>query len=173
MSNTTKTIWGFVVSVIEKYTPLKFGGDAIEDVFNYLQISNTLSTSGQPTEQQFHAIRDAGFNTVINLLPRDTENSLKNEEILLAELGIRYIHIPVSYTPKEEDFNQFVKSMQTVADEKVWIHCAANARVSAFLYRYRCSVLGEDEATAESDLRKIWSPFGVWKKFIFRGRATI
>ena len=58
----------------------------------------------------------------------------------------------------EEDFNQFVKSVQAVADEKVWIHCAANARVSAFLYRYRCSVLGEDEPTAESDLRKIWRP---------------
>lgn len=173
MSNMTKTIWGFLVSVIEKYTPLKFCGDAIEDVFNYLQISNTLSTSGQPTKKQFHAIRDAGFNTVINLLPRNTENSLKNEEILLSELGIRYIHIPIGYTPKEEDFNQFVKSMQAIADEKVWIHCAANARVSAFLYRYRCSVLGEDESTAEHDLRKIWSPFGVWKKFIYRGRATI
>ena len=169
MSNTVKTIWGFIVSLVEKYTPLKFGGDGIEDVYNYLQMSDALSTSGQPTEKQFHAIRDAGFTTVINLLPHDTENSLKNEEALLTSLGMRYIHIPVNYTPTEENFSQFVSSMQATANDKVWVHCAANARVSAFLYRYRCSVLGDDEQTAKNDLQKIWEPFGVWKKFVYRG----
>lgn len=166
-SNTAKTIWGFVVSMVGKYTPLKFGGDAIEDIYNYLRISDTLSTSGQPTENQFHAIQEAGFKTVINLLPHNTENSLKNEAELLTTFGIRYIHIPVNYkNPTEEDFKRFVRSMQAVAAEKAWVHCAANARVSAFLYRYRCSVLGEDEHIARNDLQKIWAPFGIWKKFI-------
>ena len=36
MSNTAETLWGFVVSMVEKCTPLKFGGDAIEDVYNYI-----------------------------------------------------------------------------------------------------------------------------------------
>ena len=165
-SNTAKTIWGFLGSMVSKYTPLKFGGDSIEEIYNYLPISDTLSTSGQPTENQFSAIRAAGYKTIINLLPHNTENSLKNEEVLLTTLGMRYIHIPVNYTPTEDNFNQFVSSMQAVSGEKVWVHCAANARVSAFLYRYRCSVLGEDEPTAKKDLQKIWEPFGVWKKFI-------
>ena len=92
-----------------------------------------------------------------------TENALKNEEALLSQSGMRYIHIPVNYTPTEENFNQFETSMQETVDEKVWVHCAANARVSAFLYRYRCSVLGEDEPTARKEMQKIWEPFGVWK----------
>jgi len=169
MSSTTKTIWGFLVSLIGKYTPIKFGGDTIEDVFNYLKISETLSTSGQPTEKQFHSIRNAGFTTVINLLPHDTENSLENEDKLLWRLGLRYIHIPVRFIPKEEAFHQFVESMETAANEKIWIHCAANARVSAFLYRYRCSVLGEEPSIVKQDLHKIWTPFGIWKKFLHQG----
>ena len=165
-SNTAKTLWGFLRTMVSKYTPLKFGGNAIEDIYNYLPISDTLGTSGQPTVEQFHSVRAAGYTTVINLLPHDTENSLKNEAAL------RYIHIPVRYTPTEENFTEFVRSMQAVSEEKVWVHCAANARVSAFLYRYRCAVLGEDEVTAKEDLKQIWEPFGVWKKFISRGGTT-
>lgn len=43
--------------------------------------------------------------------------------------------------------------MQGLGDDKVWVHCAANMRVSAFIYRYRCTVLGEDRDTAARDLQ--------------------
>ena len=168
MLNTIKTTFGFLLSVIGKYTPLNFEGNTIEDTYNYLKIADSLTTSGQPTEKQFHLIKKSNYETVINLAPTSVlENSLKTEQLLLQELEIEYIHIPVDFkNPTEEDFQKFSNCLQASQDQKVWVHCAANARVSAFIYRYRCSVLGEDEEMAKIDLQKIWEPIGVWKKFI-------
>lgn len=169
-TNIAKTSWGFFISLIEKYTPLRFRGDAIESVFNYLPIDGRLCTSGQPTEQQFANIQGAEYTQVINLAPHATENALSDEASLLAKLGLRYIHIQVDFkNPTEKDFEQFASTMQAIAQEKVWVHCAANMRVSAFLYRYRCAVLGADPDTARRYLEKIWEPFGVWKDFISPG----
>jgi len=168
-SNTLRTVLGFLRSVLERRTPLKAAGDSIGDIYNYLRIDDRLATSGQPNEQQFALIRDAGYGTVINPAPSSVlENSLTDEGALLEDLGIEYIHIPVDFkNPTEDDFANFVHSLvENKPDQKVWVHCAANMRVSAFVYRYRCSVLGEDEVNAGTDLRKIWEPFGVWKTFI-------
>ena len=70
--------------------------------------------------------------------------------------------------PREQEYEKFVAAMQAAAGKKVWVHCAANARVSAFVFRYRCGILGEDNQAARQDLEKIWHPVGVWKKFIRR-----
>ncbi|MCY4427185.1 MAG: protein tyrosine phosphatase family protein [Halieaceae bacterium] len=171
-TNIIKTVWGFLLTVVEKYTPLNLKSDSIDDTFNYLQIHENLATSGQPTEKQFSLIAEAGYRVVINLAPASVlENSLHTEASLLESLGIRYIHIPVNFTnPTENDFDQFVNSLESATEEKVWVHCAANARVSAFMYRYRLSVLGEDEQIAKQDLHKIWEPFGVWRKFVSSNR---
>ena len=95
-SSTLKTVVGFLISVIERHTPLRLHGDRIEDIYNHLQINDSLATSGQPTERQFELIRDAGYRTVINLAPSSVlGNSLNDEGTLLAGLGIAYVHIPV------------------------------------------------------------------------------
>ena len=167
-SNTLKTILGFLRSVVERRTPFVSSTDSVDDIYNYLNIDDLFATSGQPNEKQFGLIRDAGYETVVNLAPSSMlENSLTNEGALLSELGMEYIHIPVDFkNPTEGDFAMFLHSLEESAKRKVWVHCAANMRVSAFTYRYRCSVLGEDERTASADLHKIWEPFGVWKRFI-------
>ncbi|MGB1258078.1 MAG: protein tyrosine phosphatase family protein [Thiolinea sp.] len=167
MRNTFKTLLGFVASVLEKYTPLQISGGKLEDTYNYLRIDDRIATSGQPTESQFRLIRDAGYTTVINLAPQSIlENSLKTEAGLLNELGMQYIHIPVDFKqPTEHDFKEFVAVMQATAKQKVWVHCAANMRVSAFIYRYRCTVLSEDQQSAHIALLQIWEPVGVWRRF--------
>ena len=135
-------------------------------VYNHLVISDALHTSGQPTPAQFQAIKEAGFTHVINLAPSHTANSLKKQPQILEKLGLRYTYIPVDFkAPNDEDFAAFTTAMSEKPDEKIWVHCQANMRVSAFIYRYRCETLGEDEATAREDILKIWEPFGVWKKF--------
>jgi len=168
MLNTIRTTLGFFVAVIEKYTPLSFRGEGLEHTYNFLKISDDLATSGQPTEQQIRLMKEAGYQTVINLAPSSVlENSLQTERSLLASLDMQYIHIPVDFSnPTEHNFERFVSSMQAHSNQKVWVHCAANARVSAFVYKYRCVVLGDDKQKAEEDLKKIWEPWGVWKAFI-------
>ena len=167
VSNTFKTLIGFLVTMIRKYTPLKLSKDTLEGIYNYHYISDTITTSGQPTEEQFELIKDAGYQSVINLAPHNVENSLADENALLNELGLEYIHIPVDFkNPTNEDFQEFVVSMKYSSTEMTWVHCAANMRVSAFMYRYRCEVLREDIAVAKLDLENIWKPFGVWKEFV-------
>jgi len=165
--NTLKTVYGYLVTLLEKYTRLKVSGDTLAGIYNAHRVSERVFTSGQPTEVQFHAIRDAGYEAVINLAPHDAENALPDEASLVKAIGLDYIHIPVDFSrPTEKDFQQFVSAMSACSGARLWIHCAANMRVSAFMYRYRCDIEGMDRQQARNDLRRIWEPFGVWKKFV-------
>jgi len=169
MFNMVKTVAGFLVTMIEKSTPLKFSRDGFEDVFNYLQISEKLHTSGQPTAAQFESIKNAGFDHVINLLPEGHENALNGQAEILDLLGLPYTEIPVHWNnPTEDNFSDLVELLTEGADQKLWVHCAANARVSAFIYRYRRDVLGEDDTLARAEMLKIWNPnsLRVWKAFV-------
>ena len=162
-----RTLWGYFGTLIAKYLGLKRGRADIDSIFNYVQITDKLSTSGQPTEEQFAAIRDEGFETVINLLPQEKENALKNEAEVVHALGLDYVYIPVVFTkPNEENFAQFVAAMQEYAASKVWVHCAVNARVSAFVARYREEILDEPRETARAPIKQIWEPYGVWLDFL-------
>jgi len=166
-ANTLKTVLGFFSSLITRYTPLDLSKDTLEGIFNFLPISDSILTSGQPTEGQFQHVKNAGVHHVINLAPHDAENALADESATLQSLGIQYTHIPVDFrNPTEEDFAQFCTAMTDLGNEPVLVHCAANMRVSAFLFRYRRDVLGEDPGTLIVDLHRIWQPAGVWKRFL-------
>ena len=138
-------------------------------IYNFRRLSPNLTTSGQPTEEQFAQIASAGVRTVINLGMSDSPHALPNEAELLAGLGLRYIHIPVDFAePKESDFELFADALDGLGDTLLHIHCIANYRVSAFLYRYRRERLGWTEAEARPDLDALWQPEGIWADFISR-----
>ena len=142
-------------------TPDDFG------IYNFRRLSPTLTTSGQPDEAQFAALRDAGVEAVINLALADSPRALADEPATLATLGLRYVHIPVEFAaPSDADFETFAAAMDTLGDATVHVHCAANYRVSAFLYRYRTERLGWTEEAARPDLDAVWAPDAVWQKFL-------
>jgi len=164
--NTIKTALGFLGTMARKYTSFDLSGDDTTSIYNHLQITEGLHTSGQPTAKQFVAIKSAGFLRVINLAPAGAENALPDEATTLSELEMDYIHIPVDFqNPTLKDFEQFCAAMEAAGEEPIWAHCAANMRVSAFVYKYRRDVLGDDESDARKDMNVIWEPFGVWKEF--------
>lgn len=172
-ANTFKTVCGYWLTILRKYLPVQVGARRLTDIYNYVPIAPTLATSGQPTEKQFALIRDAGFTTVVNLAPHSAENALRDEPAVLASLGLRYVHLPVDFkNPTDADFVRFAETLRDARDEKVWVHCAANMRVSAFIYRYRCAVQGENPQAAVADLEKVWKPTGVWKTFIGAGGSA-
>jgi protein tyrosine phosphatase (PTP) superfamily phosphohydrolase (DUF442 family) len=141
----------------------------IEDIYNFLQLSDRMATAGQPTIEQYPAIANTGYQVVINLALKKSLNAIENEDAIATNLGLEYIHIPVLWeTPTIEDFQAFVRVMDTNVERKILIHCAANMRVSAFVYLYRQIYLGVDEATARQDLVKIWTPNDVWQIYIDR-----
>ena len=166
-ANTIRTITHYFGTVIAKYLGLKRGRSELESIFNYVKITENLSTSGQPTEEQFTSIADAGFETVINLLPREKENALKTEEEIVRGLGLDYTYIPVKFAaPKEADFVKFTQVMRANQGKRIWVHCAVNARVSVFVARYRHELLGEPLQQAREHISEVWEPFGAWPEFL-------
>lgn len=172
-SRTLKTVLGYSLSLIEKITGVNFKKNNLTSIFNYLPISSNIATSGQPTAQQLGAIRSDGYQKIINLAPPIGENSLANEADLVADLGMDYINIPVDFShPTEADFEQFVLHMQNQDSQKIWVHCAANMRVSCFIFKYRTAILGGNLSDAEAELKKIWQPNKLWQDFIDKPRSV-
>ena len=158
-SRILKTVLGYGLSLIEKITGVSFKKNNLTSIFNYLHISFNITTSGQPTRQQLDAIQSNGYKKIINLAPPIAENSLANEADLVADSGMDYINIPVDFShPTEADFEQFVLHMQNQDSQKIWVHCAANMRVSCFIFKYRTAILGENLIDAEADLKKSGNP---------------
>lgn len=146
---------------------------ALDEIAHYLPLTDAIATSGQPTAAQFAAIQQAGYEVVINLALPTSTGAIANEAELVTGLGLTYIAIPVLWeTPQPSDFEQFCAAMQAHAHQKVYVHCAANMRVSAFMYLYRVLVLGTDPAIAATSLHQIWQPNPTWQQWIDTMLAT-
>ena len=169
MANTFNTVMGYYATRVRKRLGWSGNIRDLTDIFNFIQLDDRVATSGQPTEQQLNLIKEAGFTTVINLAPKDHENALGNEDQLLQDLGLRYFHLPVVFTnPTRGDFERFIETFESCNDERIWVHCAANMRVSAFFYKYRVERLGWSAESAKADMDKIWEPgkvMEVWQTF--------
>jgi protein tyrosine phosphatase (PTP) superfamily phosphohydrolase (DUF442 family) len=146
--------------------------ERIEDIYNFLQLTDRIATAGQPTESQYPTIATAGYQTVINLALTESTNALPDESEIAANLGLEYIHLPVAWeAPTLEDFQEFANVMQANSTKKIFVHCAANMRVSAFMYLYRQIYDRVDAETARLDLEKIWVPNQIWQTLIDRIRS--
>lgn len=135
---------------------------------NYRAVDESLATSGQPSEAQLRAIAEAGFTTVINLaLHDDPRYSLPNEAGTVQSLDMAYVHIPVQFAaPTQADLDAFFAAMEAHHGQKVWVHCAANMRVSAFLGLYRVIRQGWECERAFAFMNDLWQPNEVWSSFI-------
>lgn len=107
----------------------------LSEINNFYYLTDRIAASGQPSESQIQEIRDAGYEVVINLgLLGDPEYSLPDEKGTVEKLGMRYSHIPVQFDhPTTKDLDAFFQVMQENESRKVFVHCAMNYRVSAFM----------------------------------------
>jgi protein tyrosine phosphatase (PTP) superfamily phosphohydrolase (DUF442 family) len=138
---------------------------ALTDIYNYLHLTDQVATAGQPTDEQLHAITQEGYEVIINLLPG--EHLQVGEQEFFEAAGVDFIHIPVLWNePTLAEFEQFVEAMQTHRERRIFIHCAANMRASAFCYLYRTLCLGICPETALADMSRIWTPNPIWQRFI-------
>lgn len=139
----------------------------IESIYNFFKVSPKVATAGQPTEAQLGLIKEAGYQVIVNLALPESPKALPNEQALVENLGMEYVQIPVVWeNPTLEDISQFFSVMEANANKSVFVHCAANMRVSSFIYLYRLLHEGVDGETAKNDLHKIWVPNQKWQAFI-------
>ena len=150
-----------------KLTRMKTSLASVSEIYNFRALGENLGTAGQPNESQLHAVCEAGFEAVINLALPTSDNALAHEGSVVTGLGMSYVHIPVDFkAPTSEDFHAFCRVMDAFEGRRVFVHCAANMRVSAFLFLYRVLYQGVPPAEAERDLHAIWPPDEVWGCFI-------
>ncbi len=141
----------------------------LTDILNFVQLTPHVGTSGQPLAHQFQQIADAGYKTVINLAMADSDNALADEGALVAGTGMTYIHLPVDFAaPTAAHAKRFIAFMEVVASEPVFVHCAMNLRVSAFMYLYLRHAKGLYEEMAKSPMLDKWAPRmdAVWRDFL-------
>jgi len=141
--------------------------DGQMDAENTYQVFDWLWTSGQLSQKDIGKLPALGVDAVINLAPPTSSNALAGEAELVTRQGLAYTQIPVNWEqPDPVQFSQFVHVLKAFEGRKVWVHCAKNMRVSAFVYLYRTLVLSESESAASFPMREIWQPNDVWRAFI-------
>jgi protein tyrosine phosphatase (PTP) superfamily phosphohydrolase (DUF442 family) len=141
----------------------------IENLYNFLRLSDNLICSGMPGADQIAEVAGAGFQVVINLALPTSEKALTNEAGLVASQGMKYIHIPVEWNrPTRENLEDFMDTMDDNRGNRIFVHCQANYRATGFIALYRVLRLGWQKEKAYEDLRRIWNPveYPVWQKFL-------
>jgi protein tyrosine phosphatase (PTP) superfamily phosphohydrolase (DUF442 family) len=89
------------------------------DIHNHYRLTDSIASSGQPLEDQFKEIAEAGYEAVINLAMPDSDHAIPTEGSVVTSLGMTYIHIPVPFdAPSEDHFAAFSGYMDTSSGEK-------------------------------------------------------
>jgi protein tyrosine phosphatase (PTP) superfamily phosphohydrolase (DUF442 family) len=109
-----------------------------------------------------------GYSVVINLLPDSHQFALAGEAEITREHALGYHHIPVDFAaPTQESYSAFERTLDAVdAQQRVYVHCAANMRVSAFLAIYGIKRWGWSVERAERLIAEVWEPNEAWSAFI-------
>jgi protein tyrosine phosphatase (PTP) superfamily phosphohydrolase (DUF442 family) len=144
------------------------GADKLSGIVNYREYSGWLSSSGQPTESQFSALKEAGFERVVFLAFTDHDGSVPHEDRIVKQLGMDYIQIPVEWeAPSPSDFHSFAAVLRAEPKKKTLVHCQVNFRASSFSFLYRVLFENAEIGEAKDDLDSVWVPNDTWRQFIF------
>jgi len=141
----------------------------LENIYNYLQLSDTLHSSGMPTHEQVSSLAEDGVQVVVNLATSQSEGWMSDEKEWVEAQNIAYFGIPVDWdNPTTENLDKFMDTLERHKHKKILVHCQANYRATAFTALYRINLLGWSPENAFEPLRKIWNPaeYPVWEKFI-------
>ncbi len=100
----------------------------------YAKVGEDFFIAGQPTEKALREMKAQGVTTIVNLRsPSEMERIGFDEAKLIAELGMKYVYLPVRgdaqfpYTP--ETLAKFTETMRS-AEGKVLLHCTVAWRAS-------------------------------------------
>ena len=150
---------------------------SLSSAYNFVEISDSLSTAGQITNEEITAAGEAGFDVVVNLAPARRDRNLE-EGFRVTEAGMTYVQIPVDWqAPALRDLELFFDVMDANRDRRVFVHCFANMRVSVFVYLYRTLRQGVPEEDAWDEVLEVWDPgadpeTAQWPVFIERAKRA-
>lgn len=139
---------------------------SLHDIYKYRRAEEHIATGGQPTVEQLATVAAAGCSTVINLGLHEADYALSDERSTVESLGMQYVHIPVVWKhPTPEDLTRFSQTLSAFEGQDLFVHCAANVRVTVFIALDRVVRQGwaAERAMATVDLATLPPP---WQQFI-------
>ena len=140
----------------------------LSDISNYREYSPHFASSGQPTKAQLEQLESTGFERIIYIAFSNNGNAFADEDVIVKELGMEYVHIPVIWDqPTASDFYAFADVMKRYPDKKSLLHCQVNYRASAFSFLYRVIYQDVSVAIAKADMNSVWQPNETWRELIF------
>jgi len=133
-----------------------------------------VATAGQPRREQFPLIAEAGFDSVINLALPQHPDSLADEGALVTGLGMCYCHLPVPFdAPAPLHLQRFCALLEAQREQRLFVHCIMNYRVSAFMYLYLKHVEGYADSDARSPIFDRWQIEPQWQELLQMDPAAL
>ncbi|HEX2935527.1 MAG TPA: protein tyrosine phosphatase family protein [Bacteroidales bacterium] len=148
----------------------------IERIFNYYAYNDNLAAGGQPTAEQIEALKQSGFDVIVNISPASARNALQNEHQLVERWEMDYIHFPVDCSNlRETHYLTVAAILNSLEGKKVFMHCGGNIKTSNLIHMYHVLEKGMNEQESFGTLRKIQNPENKWlfffKKMGMKGDA--
>lgn len=141
---------------------------ALAEIINYRQYSPVHASSGQPAREQFEILKAAGFDRIVYIAFSHNGRAISDEDKLVKELGMGYLHIPVDFdSPRMDEFETFATYLLGAPEKRTLLHCQVNYRATAFSFLYRVIYDEVTVADAKADMNTVWQPDAVWRDFIF------
>lgn len=119
-----------------------------------VKITDRLSVGGQPSEEGLQRLAEEGVKTVVNLRTtgeKDQPLSPEEEGRKVGDLGMRYVHIPVSMKSMGPEQVERFRDELKGAPSPVFVHCASGKRAGAFAMM---ATAVESRMTGEDTLKK-------------------
>ncbi|WP_431483690.1 L-tyrosine/L-tryptophan isonitrile synthase family protein [Pseudomonas solani] len=140
----------------------------MSNIMNFRKINSRLWSGGQPNAEQIKWLHSAGVKVIINMAPYDPRYSIEDEPGLVSSLGMTYHHYPMDFNkPMVDEYQLMRAALRAHVDEHVFVHCAANYRVTVLLGRYGVDELCWAPEKSDALIASVWrlEDFPVWEKF--------
>lgn len=131
---------------------------ALDGIFNLIVVDPDTALAGMPSAEQLQAVGNEGYDLVINLAPEDQDGALADEASVARKVGLEYINIAVPWdAPSRDHYDRFAATLDAAKGKRVFIHCMANYRVTAFYAVYGVRKLGWTMPRAQALMDRIWN----------------
>ena len=145
---------------------MKMQQKKINDIINFINLSDRISTAGQPLADEIELFPENGFEVVI-FLALFENSDLPQEKEIIENMGLIFEHIPVVFkNPQISEFANFIELLKKHKDKKIFIHCQMNMRVSVFMSLYFMVIENLPYKDAMVLIHKVWEPDEIWEKFM-------
>jgi protein tyrosine phosphatase (PTP) superfamily phosphohydrolase (DUF442 family) len=137
------------------------------DAPNFVAISTSLATSGQPSPAALADLKRIGVEAVISLGPRGGPDLVPEEPAIVRAQGIDFISLPFPPDgPSEAQYLAVAQALARVRDRRTLVHCQVNWQASTFVFLQRVIVRKENPDLAYESVAKVWSPSGPWRELV-------